>query len=289
MNATLSSIGVPCVLTLALVTIRSADAYTTCSGDVYTGTEYYREYTIYQNECDGGAQGLHFIGATVSDIGGWYISVSQFNDRDRCEKLGERNVVVEVDFDPGGFVAQYGSVKLKNKYWLEPTGWTTKQHLQSTQWDCILLRGLQDAFADHSSAFDAENEEFLFDNTDDTDSLYVADFKFTRSDSFHAEDIDAVISWEGILTHADFTAGWLGPESSLTPLDVAGEGRYVYFMLEVTDPNNPPEYPKVFTLYGRYDTEPVPVPTLFEWGLIVMTILVLTAGTIVFGRRRAAA
>ncbi len=29
-----------------------------------------------------------------------------------------------------------------------------------------------------------------------------------------------------------------------------------------------------------------PVPTVSEWGLIVMTLLLLTAGTIVFGRRR---
>ncbi len=29
-----------------------------------------------------------------------------------------------------------------------------------------------------------------------------------------------------------------------------------------------------------------PIPTVSEWGLIVMTLLALTAGTIVFGRRR---
>ncbi len=31
------------------------------------------------------------------------------------------------------------------------------------------------------------------------------------------------------------------------------------------------------------------IPTVSEWGLIVMTLLALTAGTIVFGRRRRAA
>ena len=35
------------------------------------------------------------------------------------------------------------------------------------------------------------------------------------------------------------------------------------------------------------DCEPCPaVPTVSEWGLIVMTLLLLTAGTIVFSRRR---
>ena len=31
------------------------------------------------------------------------------------------------------------------------------------------------------------------------------------------------------------------------------------------------------------------IPAVSEWGLVVMTLLVLTAGTVVFGRRRAAA
>ncbi len=32
-----------------------------------------------------------------------------------------------------------------------------------------------------------------------------------------------------------------------------------------------------------------PIPTVSEWGLIVMVVLVLTAGTILFGRQRRAA
>ena len=35
--------------------------------------------------------------------------------------------------------------------------------------------------------------------------------------------------------------------------------------------------------------ESPPVPTLPEWGLMVLTLLLLTAGTVVYGRRRAAA
>ncbi len=34
---------------------------------------------------------------------------------------------------------------------------------------------------------------------------------------------------------------------------------------------------------------PHPIPTVSEWGLIIMTLLLLTAGTVVFGRRRRAA
>ena len=40
-------------------------------------------------------------------------------------------------------------------------------------------------------------------------------------------------------------------------------------------------------IHELYAPEP-PVPTVSEWGLIVMAVLVLTAGTLVFLRRRPA-
>jgi hypothetical protein len=37
---------------------------------------------------------------------------------------------------------------------------------------------------------------------------------------------------------------------------------------------------------AQHNVYPLPIPTVSEWGLIVMTLLLLTAGMVVFGRRR---
>ena len=42
------------------------------------------------------------------------------------------------------------------------------------------------------------------------------------------------------------------------------------------------------TCPGFDDAEPCPIPTVSEWGLIAMTLLVLTAGTVVLRARRTA-
>ena len=48
----------------------------------------------------------------------------------------------------------------------------------------------------------------------------------------------------------------------------------------VGDPDGVPFNPTLLWTGGT------PIPTVSEWGLIVMTLLLLTAGTVVFGRRR---
>ena len=40
-------------------------------------------------------------------------------------------------------------------------------------------------------------------------------------------------------------------------------------------------------LVARGQFEPWPIPSVSEWGLVAMTLLVLTAGTLVYARRRA--
>lgn len=49
--------------------------------------------------------------------------------------------------------------------------------------------------------------------------------------------------------------------------------------IDLADPN---QEPPAFEIWCPYK----PVPTLSEWGLIIMALLMLTAGTVVFGRRR---
>ena len=57
--------------------------------------------------------------------------------------------------------------------------------------------------------------------------------------------------------------------------------------------DNPPPPPLVFGIVGARNIESMepgaPIPTVSEWGLIVMTLLLLTAGTIVIRRYKAQA
>ena len=57
------------------------------------------------------------------------------------------------------------------------------------------------------------------------------------------------------------------------------DGQYVYFAPHY---NGTEDHGEVL----RYDTLPdQPIPAVSEWGLVVMTLLVLTAGTLVYARR----
>lgn len=76
--------------------------------------------------------------------------------------------------------------------------------------------------------------------------------------------------------------------SERTPYDIDGSPRFV------DDPHtddtgvpDPPDYEPVVDM-GAYEFQAdQPIPTVSEWGVIAMTLLVLTAGTLVFMRRHA--
>ena len=264
MRARLSSLEVLGLLTLVLVTTKTADAVTcqgTRPGEGYEGQRSYREFDVTQDQCAGGATAFSFLGAVYDsdiEVNAWYIKVPNFNGSPICRLLGDADVEVKVDSAkyPKGVVPPGTAFKVKNKYWMEHAGGSHTNSLESTSWDCVGGPPMK-AFADHRSGFDTQNELFVFENTDTALGLHVADFKFVRSEMYYDEDFDTSVTWGG--THPDFPFGGVDVTagSSLTPLDVAGEGRYIYFMLEVTDLGN-----HVFTLYGREDTEYEPEPSV---------------------------
>ncbi len=79
-----------------------------------------------------------------------------------------------------------------------------------------------------------------------------------------------------------------GDTDERTPLDLDGNPRFVDDpgILDTGVPD-PPDYPDIVDK-GAYEFPGAgePIPTVSEWGIIVMTLLLLSAGTVVFPARR---
>ena len=63
---------------------------------------------------------------------------------------------------------------------------------------------------------------------------------------------------------------------------------------EIADPRDPGSLPSGDGEPGgtatiKFTVRADPIPTVSEWGMVTMTLLVLTAGTVVFMRKRQAA
>lgn len=107
------------------------------------------------------------------------------------------------------------------------------------------------------------------------DGRYLYFVPMYNDTTWHSEVLryDTTGSFIDTSAWATFDAGYAGVADSRGGYDGAVfDGRYVYFA-----PNND------FSQYGeilRYDAGlPEPIPTLSEWGLVAMTLLVLVAGT----------
>lgn len=122
-----------------------------------------------------------------------------------------------------------------------------------------------------------------------------------------AGDQTATVTWEnGHLKAGDF--GYLGPGDSLTVTNAAGIDIWVRYNDETVWTLVPAGSSLVLSnvgtslidcYYARSSPpkgdgeevegcEVISIPAVSEWGLVCMTLLLLTAGTIVFARRRRA-
>lgn len=99
------------------------------------------------------------------------------------------------------------------------------------------------------------------------------------------------LTWDGVEDVVWEQSGpdiWLGPDDTypFNNLTMPADGAIVYRvrMYYDSDPANVVEYVGQYTL-----TAPFPIPASSSWGLIVMTLLGLTAGVVTFRCRRAPA
>ncbi len=126
--------------------------------------------------------------------------------------------------------------------------------------------------------------------------IFTLFFDYKRSvnpsgDSSCVEIVDVETGVSDVLGCAEDNSGTLQPAEMQVPDSLFWAGRAVRIEFcsraGLSGSNNPGWF--VDNVEFRNSSPEGPVPTLSEWGLVMMTLLVLTSGTIVFGGRARAA
>jgi hypothetical protein len=294
-------------LLLGVVTVH-ADSYCNSSGS--DGTYIYEEFDIEQDDCPNGAEGLDFEATNPrkdTAVRDWRIRIEDFDQCDTCARLDDYTVDVDTS---GGWAQQGHDCWVYIKWYLDDDDPDTSHNqlaLENVEFACddgeSTAATTVKAIPNHGWYFDKpaphpgpegdyyHNLVILNRELSGGDTLYLKDLKILIGGPAPYYDLASQINWSAVPTHSSFTARTLAPEAKVSFADIYSSGEpvdYVFFRLDVWNAANTA---REFTLYVRHPMATAgagseSVPTLSQWGMILLVFLVLGAGTAILMRGR---
>ena len=295
------------ILFLSSASVRAQD---TCAGGSANGNDVYSEWKL---ECECGSTekgtGVDFQSYNEDyDINGWYISITTF-DTLNCQRHGSSKRDID-GYASNGEVAYDGSVKVGVTHYLDTTEdpCPNTMGMRHVVWYCdpakagVALDEPSDGAASASTSDGAPAHRWKIDapgggpgawthhftlfNDEPVggDNLYISSIKFHPASVLY-NDPATQINW----TNVPVVTGppLIRPPQATWTYDFITTGTnypsYIYLQFTGTHQNGS----ALFVCTGRHATFYPHIPAVSEWGLAVLTLLVIAAATVVLRRRRA--